>query len=134
MLVGSSRARADDTFWQSDKALHYSLSAVIASTAYGVQTLTADAPAVHKLALSVSIALFFGVGKEMYDVVRGTRWSNLDFLADVLGAVTGAILAHAVCWMIDRISGDQRLDVDAAKLRVVDQHLPDPTLIRFTYW
>ena len=74
-----------------DKALHFSVSVGLtlgASLAFDVIGL--DEP--EGLPLSIGFALSLGVGKELFDALRGTGFSAADLTWDVLGVATGVFV------------------------------------------
>ncbi|MBI2392565.1 MAG: hypothetical protein HYV09_23475 [Deltaproteobacteria bacterium] len=94
----ASTARADDWFG-TDKALHFGVSAVIASGVYGVTTAFDDRRAVA-LGVGGGVALGAGIGKETWDALGHGDPSWKDFTWDVIGTIAGLALAYGVDAMV----------------------------------
>jgi putative lipoprotein len=92
----SARAADADPWWSGDKALHFTVSAGIAGTGYGVTTALAR-DRWKAFAIGGGLALAAGGLKEGYDATGhgDPSWKDLGW--DVIGAAVGL----AVAWGID---------------------------------
>jgi len=102
-LLSPSCARASDAdpWFGRDKALHFSVSATLASAAYGATAATSLDPR-WRLPVGASVALGAGVAKELYDLTGRGDASWRDLTWDVIGTATGL----GVAWLIDHLVGD----------------------------
>jgi putative lipoprotein len=94
---------AEDPWFGQDKALHFSASALLAGGGYGWGALWGWEVA-GRVGLGAGVALGAGVGKELYDLSGGGDASTRDLAWDVVGTVTGLLVA----WSIDRLLGLMR--------------------------
>jgi len=102
--AASAAARAQappdpDPWFGPDKAVHFGVSAGIASGAYGLAGLLPGSSEGLRLVVGGSTALAVGVAKELLDLTIGLgtpSWK--DFTWDVAGTAIGL----AVTWAVDR--------------------------------
>jgi putative lipoprotein len=87
-----------DPWIAKDKALHFGVSAVIASGTYAVSTAIFDARG-HSLLAATGVTLAAGAGKELLDLAGYGTPSWKDFAADVAGMLVGL----AVAWSLDLV-------------------------------
>lgn len=85
-----------DPWLGKDKALHFSVSAVIAAGSYAAGTAIFDARG-HALVAAGGLTLAVGAGKELLDLAGYGDPSWRDFAADVAGTIVGL----AVAWSLD---------------------------------
>ena len=110
-LGGARAARADDDPWFGpDKALHFSLSAVIAGGGYAAAVPITDDRR-WRLAAGAGLAIAAGAGKEISDRYDGGDSSWRDFTWDVIGTATGV----GIAWLIDRLVSGPRAHPHAAE-------------------
>ncbi len=101
-LLAEAPARADD-WWGSDKAKHLSVSLAMSAGWYTGLTLLGRDPRPQRLILGSGLALLPGLLKEIYDSGRpGNRFSGKDLTWDVVGVVSGGLLALGVELLITR--------------------------------
>jgi putative lipoprotein len=81
-----------DPWWGPDKALHFTLSAVIAGGGYAVASIFTDQRPI-RLAVGGGLALLAGGAKELIDLAGGGTASWKDFTWDVIGCATGLLIA-----------------------------------------
>jgi putative lipoprotein len=81
-----------DPWWGPDKALHFTLSAVIAGGGYGVAAIFTDSRPI-RLAVGGGAALLAGGLKELIDLAGAGTPSWKDFTWDVIGCATGLLVA-----------------------------------------
>ena len=108
MLVTSSvwaTERDPDPWFAKDKALHASVSGVIASGSYAVGTLIFDARG-HALLAAGALTLTIGAGKELADLAGLGDPSWKDFAWDAIGTAVGLALAWTADLVI-RGTGDR---------------------------
>lgn len=100
MLGGSPVAQAaepeSDPWLGADKALHFGVSAGLATGGYAVSAALLDARG-HALILGGSFALGAGIAKELLDLTGSGDPSWKDLTWDVLGTASGLALA----WSLD---------------------------------
>ena len=114
LLVGARAARADDDPWLGpDKALHFSLSALIAGGGYAAAVPITDDRR-WRLAAGAGLAIAAGAGKEIADRYDGGDASWRDFTWDLIGTATGV----GIAWLIDRLVSRPRVHAHAAELSV----------------
>ncbi len=93
-FVGCASFEKDPSDWLGhDKIAHFTASAALAAAGYdqAVKNGKSECEAVQ-FGLAFSIAI--GAGKEAKDFwISHSYWSSKDMVADILGALTGAILA-----------------------------------------
>ena len=97
ICASASRAAAQeaDRWLAPDKALHFSVSAVLGAGSYAGATLVLEAPWQRAL-LAGGITLSLGVGKELYDATGHGDPSLRDLAWDVIGCVVGVGLAYVI--------------------------------------
>jgi putative lipoprotein len=98
-LPALGAAPAGDDWLGQDKAKHFAITLGLAGAGYGASAWAFDASPRARLFTGAGLALGVGLGKELYDVGRGGRFSGKDLAWDVAGAATGLALA----WLIDRL-------------------------------
>jgi putative lipoprotein len=103
VAAAAARAQAPppdpDPWFGQDKALHFAVSAGIASGAYGLAGLWQPSTEGLRLVVGGSAALAAGAAKELFDLTTGLgtpSWK--DFTWDVAGTAVGL----AVAWAVDR--------------------------------
>ena len=115
-LSVSARGQDADPWLGPDKALHFGLSAAIASGGYAASALFVDRPEL-RLAIGAGLALTAGAAKELWDLAGHGAPSWKDFTWDVIGAAVGALVSYALDrWVFSRSGlafGFARLRVDA---------------------
>lgn len=96
-------ARAEPA-WGSDKAAHLTVSFGLGAGWYGGLRLLGRDPQGLRLAFSATLAFLPGLLKETYDAGRpGNRFSGVDLAWDAAGAVSGALIALGIDWLIGRL-------------------------------
>ena len=98
LVAGSAQAADPDPWLGTDKALHFSASAVIAMSAYGASATFLDT-STARLAYGASASLLAGIGKELWDSSGNGNASWKDLAWDVAGVAVGL----AICWVLDRL-------------------------------
>lgn len=91
-------ARAEppvDPFFGADKAKHFTVSAALAASGYGLSAIVFDGYK-HRAVLGATIALGAGYSKEVLDAVGFGTPSWKDFVWDVFGTGVGVGLAMAL--------------------------------------
>jgi uncharacterized protein YfiM (DUF2279 family) len=91
MVALPSRA---DSWWGTDKALHFGISVGVAASATAVTALWIDAP-LERAAIGALSSLTVGVAKELFDSLGLGQASFRDLTWDLIGSVIGAALAWA---------------------------------------
>lgn len=76
-----------------DKALHFTICLLLGATAWGIADGLGAGP-VLAIALTVLAVAVVGFGKELFDKLRGGKWSWGDLLFDGLGLAAGLALCH----------------------------------------
>lgn len=97
-LTSPVRAADPDPWVAKDKALHFGVSAGIASGSYAAGAALLDARG-HALIAAAGITLAIGASKELFDLTM-PGWGDpswRDFAADVAGTIVGL----AVAWSVD---------------------------------
>lgn len=95
-------ATPNDPWLSPDKALHFTVSAGIASAGYvGASYFTDDVPT--RLAVGATAAAIAGIGKEVLDVLTYGYSSPKDLAWDALGVATGLVLTWLVNQLIVRV-------------------------------
>ncbi len=90
-------ARAEppvDPFFGADKAKHFTVSAALAASGYGLSAIVFDGYK-HRAVLGATVALGAGYSKEVFDAVGFGTPSWKDFVWDVFGTGVGVGLAMA---------------------------------------
>lgn len=89
--ASTALARTESDELGPDKVLHYSVSiGLTLGASLALDLIGFDEPVVEPL--SIAFALGMGVGKELFDEVRGSGFSAADLTWDVLGIATGLFL------------------------------------------
>ena len=109
VLVGARPARAadPDPWFGRDKALHFSLSAALATGGYGAMALATDDRRV-RLAVGGGFAFSLGIAKELWDLSGHGDASWRDLTWDAVGTVTGLAFAAAVDWTIQKLAASTK--------------------------
>ena len=98
-LLSSTPARAPppdpDPWFGPDKALHFTLSTMIAGGGYGLSTLFTDRIAA-RLAFGAGLGITVGAGKELLDLTGLGDPSWRDFAWDVFGTAVGVGIAVTI--------------------------------------
>lgn len=100
VLLGSrasAQTQPPDRWWARDKAMHYSVSLMLAADGYTVASAITERPAWRALWGS-AFSLSAGLAKELHDKSIGRPFSGRDLTWDALGTATGTTVA----WLIDR--------------------------------
>jgi putative lipoprotein len=98
-----ARAADPDPWFGRDKALHFGVSALLASGGYGATALVTDDRRL-RLAVGGGFAFSFGVAKELWDLSGHGDASWRDLTWDAVGTVTGLAVAAAVDWAIQKVA------------------------------
>jgi len=93
----SAQAKTPDEWWARDKAMHYSVSVMLAADSYNVASAYTEQPAMRAL-WGAALPLSAGLAKEIYDEAIGRALSWRDLAWDALGTATGTTVA----WLFDR--------------------------------
>jgi len=96
-LAPSAHAANPDPWLGRDKALHFGASFALASGGYGGGALLSRRTEVRAVS-GAALALSAGIAKEVYDRYADGDPSWRDLTWDVVGTVTGVVVA----WLIDR--------------------------------
>ncbi|QSQ13719.1 hypothetical protein JY572_36220 [Myxococcus landrumensis] len=96
--VSSALASSGDDWLGPDKPKHFAACFALAGVGYGAGALLFESPEA-RLWSGAGLSLGVGVGKELYDLGRGTRFSLKDLAWDAAGAATGL----GVAWLVDRL-------------------------------
>jgi len=91
-----ARAQSRDDWFGPDKALHFSVSALLAGGGYAAASPFTQRTAV-RVGVGAGFALSLGIAKELYDATGAGDASWRDFTWDVLGTGVGVLTA----WLID---------------------------------
>lgn len=97
-IVTALPVRADppvDPFFGADKAKHFTVSAALAASGYGLSALVFDSRK-HRVVLGATFALGAGYSKEVLDAVGFGTPSWKDFVWDVIGTGVGVGVAVAL--------------------------------------
>ncbi|MBK9259177.1 MAG: hypothetical protein IPM54_05015 [Polyangiaceae bacterium] len=97
-LVTALPVRADpptEPWFGADKAKHFTISAALAATGYGLSALAIDGRK-NRVVLGATLALGAGYSKEVLDAVGFGTPSWKDFVWDVLGTGVGVGVAFAL--------------------------------------
>jgi putative lipoprotein len=100
LLLASPSISADEWFGR-DKALHFGVSAAIASGGYGGARL-ASAGRATSFVIGGSIAAAAGLAKEGWDLAGHGDPSWKDLAWDAVGIAVGLALAYAIDRLVDR--------------------------------
>ena len=111
LLAAARAAHADDDPWfGQDKALHFTLSVMIAGGGYAAAVPFTDDRR-WRVAAGAGLAIAAGAGKEISDRYDGGDASWRDFTWDVIGTATGVGIAY----LIDRLLSRPRSPAHAAE-------------------
>jgi putative lipoprotein len=97
-LVAALPVRADppaDPFFGADKAKHFTVSAALAASGYGLSAIVFDGRK-NRAVLGATLALGAGYSKEVLDAVGFGTPSWKDFVWDVIGTGVGVGIAVAL--------------------------------------
>ena len=97
-VVAALPVRAEpalDPFFGADKAKHFTVSAALAASGYGLSAIVVD-DRKHRVVLSATFALGVGYSKEIVDAVGFGTSSWKDFVWDVIGTSVGVGIARAL--------------------------------------
>lgn len=99
LLLAPAPARAappdPDPWFGPDKALHFTLSSVIAGGGYGMTALFDDHLAT-RIAFGAGLGIAVGAGKELWDLAGHGNPSWKDFTWDVIGTCVGVGIAVTI--------------------------------------
>lgn len=95
LLAAPVRARDLDPWFAPDKALHFGVSAGLASGSYAGSSLVFDEPWQRAL-VAAGFTLSVGAGKELYDATGQGDPSLRDFTWDALGCAVGVGIAYLI--------------------------------------
>lgn len=90
----SAQPVAPDRWIAEDKVQHFAASFAATSMAYGGGRVVMEASVARGSAAALAIAL--GIGKELADLRRGSRFSLKDLAWDAAGVTLGVIFAHRI--------------------------------------
>ncbi|WIG98947.1 hypothetical protein [Myxococcus sp. SDU36] len=93
-----ARAASGDAWLGPDKPKHFAACFVLAGAGYAGGALVFDSPHARWLT-GAGLAMGAGVGKELYDLGRGTTFSMKDLTWDAVGTASGL----AVSYVVDRL-------------------------------
>jgi putative lipoprotein len=96
-LVPDAAAADPDPWFGRDKALHFSVSSVLAGGGYVGAAAFSERTGV-RVATGAGLALSAGIAKEAYDRYSGGDASWRDLTWDAVGTATGLLVA----WLLDR--------------------------------
>ncbi|MCP3057944.1 hypothetical protein LXT21_04050 [Myxococcus sp. K38C18041901] len=91
-------AASGDDWLGPDKPKHFAACFVLAGVGYGAGALLFEPPEA-RFWTGAGLAMGVGVGKELYDLGRGTTFSFKDLAWDAAGTATGL----GVSWLVDRL-------------------------------
>jgi putative lipoprotein len=91
-------ASSGDAWVSPDKAKHFGVTLGLAGLGYGGGALLFETPRARLLS-GAGLAMGVGLGKELYDLGRGGRFSGKDLVWDALGTATGLALS----WLVERL-------------------------------
>jgi putative lipoprotein len=91
-----ARAQSRDAWFGPDKALHFSVSALLAGGGYAAASPFTERTVV-RVGVGAGFALSLGIAKELYDATGAGDASWRDFAWDVLGTGVGVLAA----WLVD---------------------------------
>ncbi len=97
-VVSALPVRADppaDPFFGADKAKHFTVSAALALSGYGLSAIVFD-DRKHRAVLGATLALGAGYSKEVLDAVGFGTPSWKDFVWDVIGTGVGVGISIAL--------------------------------------
>lgn len=97
-VVAALPVRAEppvDPFFGADKAKHFTVSAALAASSYGLSTIVFDGRK-NRVVFGATFALGVGYSKEILDAVGFGTPSWKDFVWDVIGTAVGEGIAVAL--------------------------------------
>lgn len=97
-FVTALPAKADppvDPFFGADKAKHFTISAALAASGYGLSAIAIDGRK-NRAVMGATFAISIGYSKEVLDAVGFGTPSWKDFVWDVIGSGVGVGLAVAL--------------------------------------
>jgi putative lipoprotein len=92
----AARAQSADDWFGADKALHFSVSALLAGTGYAAAAPFTERPGV-RLGVGAGFALSLGIAKEIADAAGSGDPSWRDLTWDAVGTGVGLVTA----WLVD---------------------------------
>lgn len=95
-VATAARAQSVDDWFGADKALHFSVSALLAGTGYAVAAPFTERAGV-RLGVGAGFALSLGIAKEIADATGTGDPSWRDLTWDALGTGVGLLSA----WLVD---------------------------------
>ncbi len=93
----SAQPRISDRWWARDKAMHCSVSLMLAADAHTVASAFTERP-LYRALWGSALPMSLGLAKELHDQSIGRPFSWRDLTWDALGTATGTTVA----WLIDR--------------------------------
>jgi putative lipoprotein len=84
-----------DPWFGPDKALHFTVSSLVAGGGYGMTAIFSDRVAT-RIAFGAGLGLAVGAGKELWDLSGHGHPSWKDFTWDVIGTVFGVGIAVTI--------------------------------------
>ena len=95
VTLTSASARAEDSWWGADKALHFGATASIAGGGYALGALAWDGYA-PRIALGTGLGLGAGIGKEVLDAagLGDPSWKDLTW--DLIGTAVGVGISVSI--------------------------------------
>jgi putative lipoprotein len=117
LLAAPSSAHAEppaDPFFGADKAKHFTVSAALAASGYGLSAIVFDGRK-NRAVLGATLALGAGYSKEVLDAVGFGTPSWKDFVWDVIGTGVGVGLAVALDAAFSPLSGSSTTRAQAAR-------------------
>ena len=102
-LPSTAHAADPDPWFGKDKALHFGVSAALASGGYAVGTLLVDSEG-GALLIGAAVSVTAGVTKECLDLagLGDPSWKDLTW--DGLGTITGLAVAWSIHQLIKHVS------------------------------
>jgi putative lipoprotein len=95
LAPGSARAADPDPWFGPDKALHLTVSTLVAGAGYGMTSLFTDRIAA-RMAFGAGLGVAVGAGKELLDLTGFGDPSWKDFTWDVIGTAVGIGIAVTI--------------------------------------
>ena len=118
-----------DPWIAKDKALHFSISAVIAGGTYAAGAALFDARG-HALLLASGVTIAVGAGKELLDMTGYGDPSWRDFAADVAGMIVGLAISWSIDLMVRGVDDQHPLFLTPhAPVRSTSSRLVTPGLV-----
>ncbi|WP_426754050.1 hypothetical protein [Myxococcus sp. Y35] len=104
LTAPTARAASGDDWLGPDKPKHFAACFMLAGAGYGGGALLFDTPSARWLT-GAGLAMGVGVGKELYDLGRGTTFSLKDLAWDAVGTASGLAVAYVVDRLFFREAG-----------------------------